>query len=354
MPPRITIGRKLMYAALVTPGNARTSDRMREYRSTRRPVAAYFSLQRCLDSGDARRFEAGVDGLDAPQRANEQPRRDEQDHRGGYFRRHQEGAQPLGTSTRPASRSFAETGEIAIARYAQRGHDAEPQARGEGGDRGEDQNTQIDGRGLGHGERRRHEAREQGHGDDGDRDAEQATDKREHEALGQQLAHEPLAPRAERGPHRQLLAPLEDAREEQAREVRAGDEQHTERGAGEPHEHQAVLRGDLVPQRVHGRAGPEILFRVVALELLGDDVHLRLRRLERHLRFEPGQDVQIVVVAIRVLRRVELERRPHLRVASREHERRRHDADDEMLGLVQAESSAKHVRRPPNSDRHDA
>ena len=50
--------------------------------------------------------------------------------------------------------------------------------------------------------------------------------ERHQQHLGEQLAHERPARRAERRLHRQLAPALDRAREQQARQVRAGDEQH--------------------------------------------------------------------------------------------------------------------------------
>ena len=69
------------------------------------------------------------------------------------------------------------------------------------------------------------EAREEGRAGRGDGQAQQAPDGSQRQALGDELPDESLPPRAQRGPHRHLAGPMGAAREEQAGEVGAGQEQ---------------------------------------------------------------------------------------------------------------------------------
>ena len=59
-----------------------------------------------------------------------------------------------------------------------------------------------------------------------DENAERAADRREQQALGQQLADQPPARRAERQPDRDLLLPRRRTRQQQVGDVRAHDQQH--------------------------------------------------------------------------------------------------------------------------------
>ena len=59
-----------------------------------------------------------------------------------------------------------------------------------------------------------------------DDDAERAADRREQQALGQQLPDQPPARRAERQPDRHLFLPGRRARQQQVRDVGADDQQH--------------------------------------------------------------------------------------------------------------------------------
>ena len=61
-----------------------------------------------------------------------------------------------------------------------------------------------------------------------------AAEDREQHALGEQLREQPAAAHAEREAQRDLAPALERAREQQIRDVRAGDEQHDDRHAADP------------------------------------------------------------------------------------------------------------------------
>ncbi len=60
--------------------------------------------------------------------------------------------------------------------------------------------------------------------------AERAADRREDEALAEQLPHEPPRARAERHAHGDLALADRRARQEQVGDVRAGDEEHERDG----------------------------------------------------------------------------------------------------------------------------
>ena len=57
-------------------------------------------------------------------------------------------------------------------------------------------------------------------------DPERRTERREEQALGDELPRQPSAPGAEREPHRHLALAHGRAREQQVGDVRAGDQQH--------------------------------------------------------------------------------------------------------------------------------
>ena len=71
-----------------------------------------------------------------------------------------------------------------------------------------------------------------------------AAERRQQQAFGEQLLHDPAAPRAEREPHRHLAAASGRPRQQQVRDVRAGDDQH-EPDRGQEHEQ----RGAGCPRR---------------------------------------------------------------------------------------------------------
>ena len=75
---------------------------------------------------------------------------------------------------------------------------------------------------------------------------DQCSARAQHRAFGHQLPDDPCAARAERLSHRDLPLARDRAREQQVRDVRAGDQQHEADGA-EEHEER---RPDISRQRV--------------------------------------------------------------------------------------------------------
>ena len=74
-------------------------------------------------------------------------------------------------------------------------------------------------------------------------DGQHSADEREHRRFGEQLRDEPAAARADRRANRHLAGARSAAREQQVRDVDAGDQQHEQRRA--ERERQPVGRSDL-------------------------------------------------------------------------------------------------------------
>jgi hypothetical protein len=167
------------------------------------------------------------------------------------------------------------------------------------------------------------------------------------QALRQQLAREALAPGAERRAHRELLPPLERAREEQAREVRAGDQQHAERRAQEREQQQPRLPRQLVAQATT-TAPPTFLFslRVLALELRRHERRSRRGRNPVGRRLQPRDALEVEVVA-------PLEGLASHRIGSQSCVSRRgrgswgHHADHLVGLVVEQQLAAEHRGSPP-------
>ena len=100
-----------------------------------------------------------------------------------------------------------------------------------------------------------------------------AAGDRQQRALGQQLAHEPAAPGAERRAHRELAAAPQHARQHQVRDVRAGDQQHAADGAQQHEQRRPRAQRQLVAE-AHRRRGEaralRVGIRVVGREAGGD------------------------------------------------------------------------------------
>ena len=131
-----------------------------------------------------------------------------------------------------------------------------------------------------------------------------AARRRETQALGQQLTDQTSTTRAQRQAHRHLAVSRRRSRQEQVAQIRAGDEQHETRAA---EQHEQRLR-KITAQR--GRSRRRALQRQPLIEeplphlgighrsvvrrqpLLEDDVHVRLRALERNAGLQPAEHVQ--------------------------------------------------------------
>ena len=107
------------------------------------------------------------------------------------------------------------------------------------------------------------------------------------QALGQQLAQQALAARAQRGAHRQLLPPHQGPRQQQARQVRARDQQHAEGRAEQRRQQQA--RPGAPPRRGDGpRLAPMRAFACgwARSSCAATTLHLRARLLEGDARLQ--------------------------------------------------------------------
>ena len=80
--------------------------------------------------------------------------------------------------------------------------------------------------------------------------AEQPTEPREQEALGQQLANDPRATRAHGRTHRHLFPAHGSAREEEICDVRIGDQQNAEHRAKQNIERGAHIADQLFAEAV--------------------------------------------------------------------------------------------------------
>jgi hypothetical protein len=145
-----------------------------------------------------------------------------------------------------------------------------------------------------------------------------------------------------------LLAAERAARDQQAGQVRAGDEQHAEGGAEERLQQEPRLSRDVLPQGDDRGADLGVL-RVRALELGRHHAHLGPGLLERDAALALGQDEQVRVPAVLEVVLREAEAGPDLCLAVREAEVRRHHADHGVGFLVQQDRSPHHARIRPEA-----
>ena len=108
---------------------------------------------------------------------------------------------------------------------------------------------------------------------------------RQQQPLGQELADQPAARRAQRQPHRHLALPRGRAGQQQVGHVRAGDQQHQpdDRHQQPAHAHQVLAEAGVdrgLREREEHDAAPAVVVRVLARELVRDGLQVGLGLLD--------------------------------------------------------------------------
>ena len=196
----------------------------------------------------------------------------------------------------------------------------------------------------------RQAADEQRHAPEREQETGGAADQAEHGAFGQELTDDAAAARAERVADGDLTLTRAGPREQQIRDVRAGDQQHEADRAEHHQQARAHVADDLVLKRDDFAAlAPRVREHPqrVGLAKIGyARAHLRLRARGGCAGREPGDGLTALTAAPqRASRRaIERERHPDLRLGGGERERRGHDADDFARLAVDQDLAADHVR----------
>jgi hypothetical protein len=168
----------------------------------------------------------------------------------------------------------------------------------------------------------------------------------EEKALGEKPAHEPSAPRPERGTHRELTLPFRRSRGKEVGDVGADDEQHESDRAHEHHQ-----PGTLVfhEKRLHRRHRRSMETGVVLGEPLrrsfGDGIQLLVGRLDRCASREPAHRPQVMGGRVVELVVRERERDEELYVGIGKAERRREDAHDGHGAAVELHALSERLER---------
>ena len=147
---------------------------------------------------------------------------------------------PLLSADRPCA--MAQIAAVAVRARPQHRGEPEDEHGHDGEDGGEGEHAEVDRWRRRCRQRRGHEPVEQRHHGNREQDSEAAADGTEQRALGCELSNQPLAPGAERGPHGELLASPERARQQQADEIGADDEHHADGGATERQSPSSAIR----------------------------------------------------------------------------------------------------------------
>ena len=238
---------------------------------------------------------------------------------------------------------------------------AEEQAGGHRHRDRKDQDDRIDAQFARAGQGGRIHANERLHAKPRHHQPERAAGDGQQQAFRHELTDQMPAPGAQGGAHGELTMARLGAREQQVREIGAGDQQdesdgrlqHPDRAAGAPDQ--------LLPHRLHlqdvtcAGLGLGILAgsqRLEAMPLLQADTlspvpqqrrELRLRLLRRDTVLQPADQIEEVTAPVGADAGVETERKPHLGPVVHHVGARRHDADHLARQAVHLDGLADHV-----------
>ncbi len=291
-----------------------------------------------------RRIEPEIDALQRPETADHQHGADGEHDGKRDFDHDQEPAQAGPRRARGRlMRPFLERVVQVQPEGAHGRCGAEHERREDARQRGEGEDPPIHPDRVGTRHDRRIDGEEDPDAGDREQQPERPAGDGEHDALGQQLADQAPVPGAKRAPQRELAMAAFGAREDQARDVRAGDQQQKRHRAGEqpdrrPHRPEDLLvepdreRGELHGGRIQALARPGGGER----RQLGARARRRFARAQERCAEQP-----VIAARLRDLLDVECERQPELcrlrrilPVVGRQPESRRHDRDDGPRGAV--------------------
>ena len=185
------------------------------------------------DCENALRIEARRHVLELPERADEQPGADEQNKGERQFCDHQRAAQtpPARAAARAAPSTFAKTRGWISPRHAPGRREAERHAGEQADERGEREHARVGSNVAGAREIFRQQCDDSRGAPEREQQPGRAPEQREHDALGQQLSHDPPSPRAQGRADADFPLPRRGASEQQIGDVHASDEQHAARRA---------------------------------------------------------------------------------------------------------------------------
>ena len=185
-----------------------------------------------LDDDHAIRIDAERERPHVPEAAHEQARADEQHHGQRGLRDRQRVAHPRSLSAALSHALFERVGEVDARRAPRRQQpDERPTAMASTAEAAK--HASIDRRRRPVDPREDDRAREAAQPVRDDQPAGRAGTG-EQQRFDEQQAHQTRSPGAERRTQRDLARSAQSAREQQVRDVRAGDQQHDERDAGQP------------------------------------------------------------------------------------------------------------------------
>ena len=122
---------------------------------------------------------------------------------------------------------------------------------------------------------------------------ERAQDPQEH-GFGEPLTNEPRSPGPNRHPHGDFPLARHGAREQQARDIHARDQEHHQHGTGKRAQNRPGCHAEAsaLANRHHGKAPVTVGLRVRGLEAAGDDVSARRRLVDAAATRQPADHAQ--------------------------------------------------------------
>ena len=178
-----------------------------------------------------------------------------------------------------------------------------------------------------------------------DEQAERPAGDRHEAALDQELADETTAPAAERRTDAQLVLPGRAARDEQVRDVDAGDQEETADRAEQDEQRESHGGDQLRGERRRADADVRVRLRILALEPRADGLHLGPGRCQRHARPQPSHAEEARMVAaieqVRVVRDPQADRHEDVVVAAEIPKARRQHADDRVARSIEGDRTAQ-------------
>jgi hypothetical protein len=231
--------------------------------------------------------ETGVDALDEQEAAHEQSRTDGEHHGGGHFHDYKRGAHASarGRATFPQDVRPRRPRELQCGREA--GHNRCDEGYPTRDDRGAgvDRNV-IDARDI-----ERPEPGDYIERPACECEASGSAQRRQDQAFGEHLSDQARAAGAERLSHGELARPADTARQQQVRDVCAGDDEEERRRAKKKRQHVAEAPNQVLAQRHHLRRDVLVGLRILARQLRRDSVELRSRVRKRDTRPQPPEHI---------------------------------------------------------------
>ena len=233
------------------------------------------------------RIEAGVHAAQLGEAAQQQRRADDEPQRRGDLKDDERVARTRSRAPRGvAAGSVGNRRSPSAARRLERRPHADGDRNRREHRRGADENRPVESDVLGARQIRRQQRRERGDRPARGADSDEAAGGQHRHDFGDRLPDQASAAGAERRADRELALAGERARDEQIGEIRAADQQHDADRGEQDVQRRANGRHEVLKRWNDRSAESRVLARMLALELGRDDVHLGLRLLQRHARFQ--------------------------------------------------------------------